>query len=191
MNNLAETFKSTFDPYFNAPLEIWKTFENSGEVVQTQKNEVVKKYGERERFFYFILKGSGGIMLYQSNNYLCIDLCYDGDFFGDYLSFLTNQTTSLEVICFEPSTLFKISRANFQELARTEYGRLICQTASDSLYIHKQTQQLELLSKTAEQRYVEMLEKQPGLVQKTPNKYIASYLGITPESFSRIRKKIS
>ena len=46
MNNLAETFKSTFDPYFNAPLEIWKTFENSGEVVQTQKNEVIKKYGE-------------------------------------------------------------------------------------------------------------------------------------------------
>ena len=75
--------------------------------------------------------------------------------------------------------------------AKTEYGRQICQIATESMYIHKQTQQIELLSKTAEQRYLEMLEKQANIVQRTPNKYIASYLGITPESFSRIRKKIS
>jgi CRP/FNR family transcriptional regulator, anaerobic regulatory protein len=190
MTNLAQTFKTTFDPYFDAPLAIWETFAKNGDVIETSKNEVIKKYGEREKYFYFILKGSGGIMLYQNNNYLCIDLCYEGDFFGDYLSFLTNQKTELEVICFEPSILFRISKERFHKLAETEYGRAICQTASDSLFIHKQTQQLELLSKTAEYRYLEMLEKQPNIVQRTPNKYIASYLGITPESFSRIRKKI-
>ena len=190
MDNLSEIFKKTFDQYLNVPLHIWKTFSEEGDIVHTHKNEVIKGYGEKENYFYFILKGSGGIMLYQNNNYLCIDLCYEGDFFGDYLSFLTNQKTDLEVICFEPCTLFKISKHNFQELAKTEYGRLICQSASDSLFIHKQTQQLELLSKTAEIRYVEMLEKQPNIIQRTPNKFIASYLGITPESFSRIRRKI-
>lgn len=191
MKNLAEIFKTTFDPFFNAPLNIWETFAKSGDVIETRKNEVIKKYGDREKYFYFILKGSGGIMLYQSNNYLSIDLCYDGDFFGDYFSFITNQPTDLEVICFEPSTLFRIDKPNFKALSKTEYGKIICQTASESLYIHKQTQQLELLSKTAEQRYAEMLKKQPNIIQRTPNKYIASYLGITPESFSRIRKKIS
>jgi CRP/FNR family transcriptional regulator, anaerobic regulatory protein len=190
MNNLAEIIKATFDPYFVAPLEIWETFVKQGDIIETKKNEVIKKYGERERHFYFILEGSGGIMLFQNNNYLCIDLCYEGDFFGDYLSFLTHQKTDLEVICFEPCTLFRISQPDFQELAKTEYGRTICQAASNSLFIHKQTQQLELLSKTAEQRYKEMLEVRPNIVQRTPNKYIASYLGITPESFSRVRKKI-
>lgn len=190
MDNLAEIFKTAFDPYLNAPLDIWETFSEHGEIVQTQKNQVIKNYGDREKYFYFIIQGSGGIMLYQSNNYLCIDLCYDGDFFGDYMSFLTHQKTDLEVICFEACTLFRISRANFQALTENEYGRLICQSASESLFIHKQTQQLELLSKTAEQRYIDMLEKQPNIIQRTPNKYIASYLGITPESFSRIRKNI-
>ena len=190
MGNLAEIFKQTFDPYYDAPLAIWQTFSENGEVIEISKNEVIKKYGEREKFFYFILKGSGGIMLFQNNNYLCIDLCYEGDFFGDYFSFITNQLTDLEVICFEPTTLFRIDKQKFGTLANTEYGRKICQIASESLYIHKQTQQLELLSKTAEQRYLEMLEKQPSIIQRTPNKYIASYLGITPESFSRIRKKI-
>lgn len=191
MQNLAENFKKTFDPFFNAPIQIWETFADSGQVIETAKSEVIKKYGEQEKYFYFILKGSGGIMLFQNNNYLCIDLCYEGDFFGDYFSFITNQATELEVICFEPSTLFRIDKQNFEQLTKTEYGQRICQTASDSLFIHKQTQQLELLSKTAEQRYIEMLDKQPNIIQRTPNKYIASYLGITPESFSRIRKKIA
>jgi CRP/FNR family transcriptional regulator, anaerobic regulatory protein len=191
MQNLAKIFKNTFDPYFIAPIEIWETFVQHGQLIETAKNEVIKKDGEAEKYFYFIIKGSGGIMLFQNNNYLCIDLCYENDFFGDYLSFITNQKTDLEVICFEPSILFRIDKQNFEELSKTEYGRIICQTASESLYIHKQTQQLELLSKTAEQRYLEILEKQPNIIQRTPNKYIASYLGITPESFSRIRKKIS
>lgn len=190
MDNLAEIFKKAFDAYLDAPLHIWETFAMQGETIYTQKNEVIKRHGEREQYFYFLLKGAGGIMLYHHNNYLCIDLCYDGEFFGDYLSFLTNQETDLEVICFEPCTLFRISRHHFQELAKTEYGRIICQAASDSLFIHKQTQQLNLLSKTAEQRYVDMLNQQPDIIHRTPNKYIASYLGITPESFSRIRKKI-
>lgn len=191
MQNLAEIFKNTFDPFFNVPIQIWETFAESGQIIETAKNEVIKKYNEREKYFYFILKGSGGIMLFQNNNYLCIDLCYEGDFFGDYFSFITNQATELEVICFEPSTLFRIDKQNFEQLSKTEYGQRICQIASESLYIHKQTQQLELLSKTAEQRYLVMFEKQPNIIQRTPNKYIASYLGITPESFSRIRKKIS
>lgn len=187
---LAKEFKKIFDPYFDAPIEIWEYFAQQGELIETHKEEVLKKNGTSEKYLYFILKGSRGIMLYQNNNYLCIDLCYEGDFFGDYLSFLTGQKTELEVRCFEPSTLFRIDKQNFEALTKTEYGVQVCKAASDGLYIHKQTQQLDLLTKTAEQRYLEMLEYQPNIVQRTPNKHIASYLGITPESFSRIRKKI-
>jgi len=191
MQNLAAIFKATFDPYFDAPLQIWETFARCGHVIETSKNEVIKKHGVKEKYFYFILKGSGGVMLFHNNNYLCIDLCYEGDFFGDYYSFITDTKTDLEVICFEHSTLFRIDKSKYQELAQTEYGKIICHIATESLYIHKQHQQLALLSQTAEQRYIEMLEKRPNIVQKTPNKYIASYLGITPESLSRIRKKIA
>lgn len=188
--DIAKILKSSFDVYFQAPLEVWDAFAQKGEILESGKNEILKRQGEREKYFYFILEGSGGVMLYQRNNYLCIDLAFEGEFFGDYLSFLTNQATPLETICFEACKLFRINKTNFEQLSKTEYGKIICQTASDSLFIHKQTQQLELLTKTAEQRYLEMLERQPQIVQRTPNKYLASYLGITPESLSRIRKKI-
>ena len=62
MQKLAEIFKNTFDPYFNAPIQIWETFAEGGQVIKTAKNEVIKKYGEQEKYFYFILKGSGADM---------------------------------------------------------------------------------------------------------------------------------
>lgn len=189
MKKIAQKFKSVFDEYFQAPIEIWQGFVQYGEVVEREKNEVLKKFNHREINFYFILEGSGGILLYSNNNYICTDLCYENDFLVDYLSLLSNQPTPLEVVCFEQCRLFRIKREDFIKLSKTEYGRIINQTAAENLFIHKQNQQIEILSKTAEQRYLEILKKQPHILLRTPAKYIASYLGVTPESFSRIRKK--
>lgn len=190
MKEIAKEIKAVFDSYYQAPLDVWEYFVQYGEVVEKQKNEIIKRHNERATDFYFILEGSGGILLFSNNNYICIDLCYEGDFLIDYMSFLTNQPTELEVVCFEKCRLFEISRKNFSELSQTEYGKIISQTAAEALFIHKQAQQIEILTKTAEQRYAEILEAQPYILQRTPNKYIASYLGVTPESLSRIRKKI-
>jgi len=190
MKEIAKEIKAIFDPFYQAPLEVWENFVQYGEVVEKQKNEIVKRYNERDVDFYFILEGSGGILLFSNNNYICIDLCYEGDFLVDYMSFLTNQPTELEVVCFEKCRLFRISRCKFTELSETEYGRIIMKAAAEALFIYKQAQQIEILTKTAEQRYAEILEKQPHILQRTPNKHIASYLGITPESLSRIRKKL-
>jgi len=60
--------------------------------------------------------------------------------------------------------------------------------ASESLFVHKQEQQIEILNNTAEERYQLMIAQNPEIIQRTSAKHIASYLGITPESLSRIRK---
>ncbi|MCD8540629.1 MAG: hypothetical protein LRY55_13345 [Leadbetterella sp.] len=111
-------------------------------------------------------------------------------FFGDYMSFLTQQPTALEVVTFEPTELFRISKANFDRLSyNTDWGDKICRFAAEALFIHKQQQQTDILTKTAEERYSELQAKQPRVIQRTPQKHIASYLGITPQSLSRIRNK--
>ncbi len=75
MKQTAQEIKTIFDPYFQAPLEIWESFASHGEIVEAEKNDVLKKHNEREKNFYIILKGSGGILLYNNNNYICTDLC--------------------------------------------------------------------------------------------------------------------
>jgi len=190
MLETSKTIKNAFDPYFNVPLEAWKSFTELGEIVVTTKDQILKDTGATERYLSFILKGSGGILLWNNTNFVCIDLCYEGEFFGDYMSFLNQQMSPLEVITFEPSEIFRISRSNFEKLSfNTDFGDKICRFAAEGLFIHKQEQQINLLTKTSSQRYSELVAKQPNVIQRTPQKHIASYLGITPQSLSRIRKE--
>lgn len=194
MRNLKieEKIKQAFDPYFNVPLEAWKSFTDLGEIVTATKDQTIKTAGTTEKYLSFILKGSGGILLWNNNNFVCIDLCYEGEFFGDYMSFLDQQPSPLEVVTFEPSELFRISKTNFDKLSNnTEFGDKICRFASEALFVHKQKQQIDILTKTAIERYVELQTRQPNIIQRTPQKYIASYLGVTPQSLSRIRKELA
>lgn len=187
----AEFIKQAFDAYFNAPIEAWQSFVDFGEVITTQKEQVIKSGGDVEGYLYFILKGSGGVMLWNDNNYVCIDLCYEGEFFGDYMSFITQQPTPIEIVTFELSQIFRISKTNFDKLTQKDaFGEKICRFASEALFVHKQMQQIDIITKTPTQRYQDLLRKQAQVIQRTPQKHIASYLGITPQSLSRIRAKI-
>ena len=104
------------------------------------------------------------------------------------MGFLKHEETALELVTFEPCELFRISRADFDHLSYvTESGNKICRFAAESRFNEKQQQQIEILTKTASERYIELQKKQPDILQQVPQKYITSYLGITPQSLSRIR----
>jgi CRP/FNR family transcriptional regulator, anaerobic regulatory protein len=188
----SEKIKKAFDAYFTAPLEAWESFTQLGEIIHATKDQIIKKQGAKEYYLYFILEGSGGIFLWNKNNFVCMDLCYQSEFFGDYMSFLTEQFSPIEVVLFENSELFRISKANFDTLSRnTPFGDKISRFAAEALFIHKQQQQIDILTKTAKERYVDLQLRQPEILQRTPQKHIASYLGITPQSLSRIRHEIT
>jgi CRP/FNR family transcriptional regulator, anaerobic regulatory protein len=188
----AEILKTAFDPYFVAPLKAWEAFSGLGEIINVAKNQTLKECNTTEQFLYFILKGSGGVLLWNDANFVCIDLCFEYDFFGDYMSFLSSKPSALEIVVFENAELFRISKTNFEKLGgSSDIGNSICRFAAEGLFMHKQKQQIDILTKSAKLRYAELLELQPSILQRTPQKYIASYLGITAQSLSRIRKNLT
>jgi CRP-like cAMP-binding protein len=67
-------------------------------------------------------------------------------------------------------------------------GMVIMRISAETSFIEKQQQQIELLTKSAEERYHILSIKYPNIFQRVAQKHIASYLGITPQSLSRIRK---
>ena len=155
------------------------------------KNEEIKLPHTTERHLYIITSGAAGIFLWNKKNPICIDLCFEGDFFGDYMSFLTQQPSPLYTMCFETTEMLYLRHADFVRLINaSEHGEKLARIAAEQLFIHKQKQQIDILTQTAEERYQSLLQKQPHIIQRVPLKYIASYLGINPVSLSRIRKKI-
>lgn len=188
---IAQRIKEAFDPYFNESLESWGKFSSMGKVINCRKGEVLKRPNEVEKNFYLILSGSGSIHLWSKNNYKCVDLVYEFDFFGDYMSYMTQRPSPLETIIIEDSELLQFSYHNFQKmLLESKRGDKITRIMADFAFISKQQQQIDLLTKSALERFQELKNQVPKLLERTPKKYIASYLGITPQSLSRIIKNI-
>lgn len=188
MNELK--LKKAFDQYFEAPIMVWKTFTDLCEEVSFKKNELMKSSGQTERYAYFILQGGCGVFLWKENNYVCLDIVLENDFFADHMSLITSEPSPLETIALEDTIALRISKDNINMLKKTEFGQAIFLIGAESTYVEKQQQQIDLLTKTAEQRYQELLLKSPAIIQRIAQKHIASYLGITTQSLSRIRKNI-
>lgn len=90
------------------------------------------------------------------------------------------------------TTLWQLTYDDLQAIYdETEIGNAIGRQASEDLFLKKSKRELSLLNETAEQRYLNLFTEQPKLIEKIPLKYIASYIGITPQALSRIRKRIS
>ena len=70
-------------------------------------------------------------------------------------------------------------------------GNSIGRKMAEQFFVGKQKRELSLLTKTAEERYYSLFKHQPQLIKEIPLKYIASYIGITPQALSRIRSRIS
>ncbi len=183
----AKILKSIFDPFIDLNIQVWENFEKLGEVQTFPKETVLKEANTTEKYFNLIIEGSGGNLLWHKNNFVCIDLWFEHDFLTDYMSFTFQKPTPIEVRLFEDTTLFRIPYHRFQEtFKKGNYGETITRLALEASFNSKQQQQIDLLTKTAKERYLELLKNKKG-VDRTPLKYLASYLGITPQSLSRIR----
>lgn len=111
---------------------------------------------------------------------------------SDMYSFLTQTPAKFYIDALEDTTVLQMSKANmellFEKVPKFErFFRVMMQNA----FIAQQQRIDHSLSLTAEERYLFFLNKYPLMVQKIPQKYLASYLGFTPEFLSMIRRKIT
>lgn len=193
MEQVDGTFiKRHFDHYFEAPLSVWETVAPYIIRRQFKKNEIIKEAGKTENYIDIIVKGSVGVFLWTDNHSKCLDLFYEEYFSCDYMSYIENRPSELFTQALEHTEVFSMSRQNIEALYNDKLiGEKIVGAAARSLFVHKQKQQIDLLTRTAEERYRMMMKETPELLHRTASKHIASYLGVTPESLSRIRAKNS
>ena len=121
-----------------------------------------------------------------------IGFAFEGEWIGDYESFLLQLPSPDFIEAIEDCELFTLSYADMQALYQQSqrferFGRLI----AEKLFIDTAKTKRNLMIQSAEKRYVELLNTQPHIFERLPQHLIASYLGIQPQSLSRIRAKIS
>lgn len=117
---------------------------------------------------------------------------FEGVFFSAYDSFLTQSVSQYSISAVTPSQVWQISFQDLQAIYQmTQIGNTIGRIVAEELYIAKMKREMTLLRDTAKERYLALLKECPQLIQHIPLKYLAPYIGITPQSLSRIRREIS
>ncbi len=160
---------------------------------RVDKHTVLTRYGQTERFAYFLMDGVVKIsMLRDDGQERVLEFFFPNSFFSAYTSFLTSAASDVEIETLTPCTLEVINYADMQKayehsLLANKLGRIV----AEHYYIRKTKREKDFLTKSATERYIELLARRPELVQQIPVQLIAKYLGIEPESLSRIRKAIS
>lgn len=187
-----QEIQQVFAPYYNAELNIWEVFSEKIIVRRFKKEEIVKDYNAIERYLNIVVSGSVGLFVWNGKKDICINLLYEKSFMSDYLSFLKQEPSGIKTEALEDCTLWSISYPDLNELyARNETGLRIGKAIAEILFLRKQQEQINLLTLTPEQRYLGLITQRPEIFQRTPLKIIASYLGLTAESLSRLRKRLA
>jgi len=186
-----EDVKRIFETYFTADMNIWKAFSEKIKVREFEKSEIIKDYNGVEKYLNIVIKGSAGLFVWDGKRDICINLLYENSFISDYMSFLNQQPSVIKTEALEDITLWSIFYQDLNELyQRSETGLRIGKAISEMLYVRKQQEQINLLTLSPQERYLKLIEGRPEIFQRTPLKIIASYLGLTAESLSRIRKRV-
>ena len=187
-----ENVKKVFDNFYQADIKLWEEFSKKLIIRIFDKNEIIKDYNATERYMNILVKGSVASFVWNGENNICINLYYENNFFSDYLSFLRQTPTQIKQQALEHCLVWSISYKDLQELySRSTTGIYIGKMIAEELFIKKQTEQINLLTLTPSERYQKLLEERPEIIKRTSLKIIASYLGLTAEGLSRIRKRIS
>ncbi|WP_339880880.1 Crp/Fnr family transcriptional regulator [uncultured Algoriphagus sp.] len=121
-----------------------------------------------------------------------IQIAVEDWFISDFCSYITQTPATLFVEALEDSTIFQMAYDDVEGLCKeihalSEYFRIKTEIA----FAFSRKRALSYLSLTAEERYLEFFNRYPNVVNRVPQKVIASYLGFTPEFLSKIRREIA
>jgi len=158
-----------------------------------RKRQYLLQEGDVCKYTAFVEKGAlRSYSLTEKGNEHIVQFALEGWWIGDQYSILTGEPSTYNIDALEDSELLLMthtaSEAMMEKVPRMEkYFRILLQNNM----IAMQRRLVASLSLTAEEKYTKMLNAYPNIIQRVPQHMIASYLGITPETLSRIRKQMA
>ena len=158
-----------------------------------KRRQMILQEGLTCRHYTFIVKGC--FKMYGVDDRGIehnIQFAAENDWIADIGSFHSKKPSRLFIEAVEPSEIIQIEQQDlyFLYINIPKLDRIF-KVIVENKYIELQNRVLQNISSTAQQRYLNFLEQYPTFASRLPNVQIASYLGITPEFLSKIRKDLS
>jgi len=158
------------------------------QLVSFDKKTKLVDIGEVATTFYFVLKGISRRYFYRGKQEVITHLIKEGGMMGSVISFITGEPSCYVLETIEPVTAYSLSKKDLDELYSTnkkweKFGRKII----TAFFLQVESQILDNIRYSTKERFIYFMKNNPELVLRVPQKYLASYLEIQPETFSRLK----
>jgi CRP-like cAMP-binding protein len=156
-----------------------------------KKNFIITDYSQIERRMYFINKGIVQLTMLHDGEERIIDFFFEDSFVCAFTSFLKQEASDVRITALTDCKTEVIQYSDLQEAYRSsiianQLGRLL----TEEIYMVKTKREKDFLTKSAHERYTELISQRPDILKHIAVNRIAKYLGVHPESLSRIRKNV-
>jgi CRP-like cAMP-binding protein len=183
-----ESLISLFTEKLGLDMKHFETFSSQLKVKKLKKKEHLIREGSVCNFIGFVASGTLRSYVMNDEGEFNNDFYFDHDFVSAYTSFLTQMPTNCNIEALSNSTIHTISYEKLNKLIAQDSAFLkLGKYISDLYFIRKCRRETSFLKQSAAERLEGLSTLYPGIQQRVSQYHIASYLGIKPESLSRIK----
>ena len=168
--------------------EEFQTLASKFHPVSFDKKTKVVEIGDIATTIYFVIKGITRRYFYRGKQEVITHLVTENGIMGSVISFLTGEPSRYILETIEPVTALAISKQDLEGLFLSDkkwekFGRKIL----TSFFLQIEYRNLDNIRFSTKERFINFMKQNPDLVMRVPQKYLASYLEIQPETFSRLK----
>ncbi|NRD23679.1 Crp/Fnr family transcriptional regulator [Winogradskyella litoriviva] len=188
-----EQIKAYLDQIATISNTDWEFFMSKLKRRVIPKKTVFLERNQIEEHISFIESGVVRLFIPKENpdKEITFGFSFKNQFISAYDSFLTQTPSAYQLQALTKTTILSINYTDLQDVYKTtQIGNLIGRLTAERLFLIKSKREQNLLNLTAEERYVKLFKERPEVLKVIPLKYVSSYIGVTPQALSRIRKRL-
>jgi CRP-like cAMP-binding protein len=158
--------------------------------ISLQRNEFLKVKGSVDTNVYFVESGSLRVFVLDDCEEQIVRFGYRDNLIAALDSFLTGQPSDFYIQAIKKTVVRVITRKQVDEFLSDETNRGRWIAILESLVKQQLEREIDILTGSPRERYLRVLHRSPQLFQEVPLRYIANYLRMSPETLSRLRRRV-
>jgi CRP-like cAMP-binding protein len=176
------------DQFIDLPAEELEALINCIEVRSVDKKVRLTDVNETEKYLYFVIKGLARKYFVKGKEEIITQIAKEGELISSSVSYFSGNPSGYVVETIEPTTFYSLHHDKAEQLY-SKYPKLerLSRLIITELFLQKEVWELERIRYSTKERFLRFMNENPELFQRVPQKYLASYLNIKPETFSRLK----
>lgn len=153
-----------------------------------ERNEFLKVKGSVDTNIYYVESGSLSVFILDESEEQVIRFGYQGNIIVALDTYLTGRPSDFYIQAIKKSTVKVITKLQMDNFLNKEENNLLWTKILEDLVLQQMEREIDILTSSPKERYLRVLKRSPKLFQEIPNRYIANYLRMSPETLSRLKK---